>query len=122
MKPTYNPGQVGVDFGESSLVNDIGTVIDMEGFPDVGVEDVFQVLKNNRVEHVLKVYRLAMEIWEETLDEEIVEELRNSNDFTPASNRRIADALGTTVDSVETEVELALSALRDTMRELEQAA
>lgn len=119
MKPTYNPGQAGFDFGESALVNDVGTVIDMKEFPNIGIEDVFEILKNNRVEHVLNVYRIAMEIWEDVLDEEIVKELRNSNDFPAATKGAIAGACNVEIETVESELEFALNALKDALDRLE---
>ncbi len=122
MKATYNPDQVGFDFGDSGLIRDVGAVIDIDGFPEISIEDVFETLRNARVDHVWTVYRLAKEIWEDVLDAAIVEELRESRDFPPTSLHRIAQALGCDDSDIENEFECALSALKDSLNRLEEAA
>lgn len=110
MKPTYNSNQQGFDFGNSNLLQDICTILDLSNFPYVEPEDIANKLRC-RGDYALDVYRKCMEIWEFTLDTEIVEFLRALPDRDGMSVEMIAIVLGETYDSVKSDIDNAMDRL-----------
>lgn len=108
MKPSYDPAQQGFDFGDGNFLMDVCCIFDMSEFPNVEPEAVANQLKC-RGDYALKVYRKCMEIWEDTLDREIVEELRKLPNRDGMSPEMIAIVLGESTDSVESDLRDAIN-------------
>src|SRR5678816_1261132 len=117
------PKQGGFDFGTNNLAADVFAIFDRSDFPNVTPEDVVQQI-GSTLNYGMTVYRKAMEIWETVLNEAIVSELRESDDFEGGSCDRIAVALGESVGSVQSDLHDALTSLRNGLESvsLENAA
>ena len=121
MKPSYSSDQQGFDFGSGHLLQDVCSVIDMKEFPNVEPEDVASKLRC-RSEYGLKVYRKCMEIWENTLDNEIVEYLRALPNRDGLHVGTISVLLNEPVDQVESDLEDAINHAGFGLDQLEMAA
>ncbi len=122
MKPTYNENQQCMDFGEGFLLQDVCSVLDMDEFPDVSPEDVIALIRCKKNEYGYQVYRKAMEIWEDTVDREIVDYLRSMPNTDPMSVEKIAIVLGQETYEIEEEIQSALNSLGYALDQLEIAA
>lgn len=118
MKPSYNPGQQGFDFGTGNFLEDVCCVFDMNEFPNVEPEDIANKLKC-RGSYALDIYRKCMQIWEETVDQEIVNELRQLPNRDTMSVEMMAIALGETSEAVESDIKDAIDALAFGLDQLE---
>ncbi len=121
MRPTYNPEQQGFDFGNGFLLNDVCTVFDIEEFPNIRPEDICARLRC-KSDHAMTVYRKCFEIWEEYVDKEIVEYLRDMPNHDPMSVERIAIVLGQTTEQIADEISDALNSLGFALDQNEIAA
>ncbi len=121
MKPSYNPDQQGFDFGDGNFLEDVCCIFDMNEFPNVEPEDVANQLKC-RGEYAIKVYRKCMEIWEDTLDNEIVEYLRTLPNRDLLHVGTIAMLLNEPIEQVESDLQDAINHVGQHLDELEIAA
>ena len=110
MRPSYNPDQQGFDFGSGNLLQDVCSIFDMNDFPNIEPEDVAAKLRC-RGTYAIEVYRKAMAIWEETLDKEIINELRQMPNHDSMSVAMIAIALGEPLEQVESDLKDAINSL-----------
>ena len=106
------PEQSGFDFGTSNLASDVFSVFDLSDFPNVSEEEVIRHI-GSTVNYGLKVHDIATGIWELVLNDEIVSELRDSQDFEPATLDKISIALGEPLDSIQLISDSALTSLRN---------
>ncbi len=118
MKPSYDPAQQGFDFGAGNFLQDVCCVFDMSEFPNVEPEAIAEKLRC-RGSYALDVYRKCMEIWEETLDQEIVEELRKLPNRDGMSAEMMAIVLGEPLDTIESDLQDAINHAGFSMDQLE---
>lgn len=118
MKPSYDPAQQGFDFGAGNFLQDVCCIFDMNEFPNVEPEDIANKLRC-RGEYALDVYRKCMQIWEDTVDKEIVDVLRNLPDRDGMSPEMIGIVLGESTDSVLSDIQDAINHMGFGLEQLE---
>mgnify|MGYP003467214451 CR=1 FL=1 len=111
----FNTAQGGFDFGDSNFEQDVYAVFDMSGFPNVSAEDVAVRLRCRGV-YAIRVWRKAISVWEQILDADIVEELRQHATIRPMSVEKMAMVLGEEETELGYEVKDAITSLANAMR------
>lgn len=118
MKPSYNPDQQGFDFGTGNMIQDVCSILDMNEFPDIEPEDVANKLRC-RGEYAMTIYRKVQEIWERTVDEEIVKELRLLPNRDAMSTEMMAIVLAEPIGQIESDIRDAIKNLSKGLEQLE---
>jgi hypothetical protein len=110
-----NPNQGGFDFGDSNFEADVFSVFDMSKFPEVSAEDVANKLRC-KGEYALRVWRKAIQVYTDVLDEEIVNDLRQHDCIKPLSIERMALVLNESENELQCDIDDAIKSLAIAIR------